>query len=71
MPRKPRPCAFSISSMCFTVTTSPGFIGCPLPTAVFASSSTALVMSGGTFSTPSRMSEESAVGFTSCCVKPP
>ena len=63
--------AFSMSSMCLTLTTSPAFIGWPLPTSAFASSSTALVMIGGTLSMPSRSSGESGVGFTSRCVKPP
>ena len=67
----PRPCAFSIASMSFAVTSAPASIGLPLPRWVLASSSTAVVTIGGTFSMPSFFNGESGVGFTSACEKPP
>jgi hypothetical protein len=56
---------------CAAVTIWPSAIAWPLPTKVRASSSTAVVMSGGILSMPSLSSGESGVGFTSFCVKPP
>jgi hypothetical protein len=71
MPRFSRPCAFSIAWMSFAVTSIPAGIAVPRPTSACASSSTALVMSGGIFSMPSLSSGESGVGFTSLCGRPP
>jgi hypothetical protein len=50
------------------VTRSPASIGRPLPTTLLASSSTAVVTSGGIFSMPSLSSGESALGLTSRCL---
>ena len=57
--------------MSFVVTRAPGSIALPLPRWALASSSTAVVTIGGTFSMPRCNSGESGVGFTSFWVKPP
>jgi hypothetical protein len=54
--------------MSAAVTSAPGCIALPPPRWVLASSSTAVVTIGGTFSMPSFCNGESGVGFTSLCL---